>query len=683
MCVCHLHLIVSFLARIFHSLWAQLFTRFDSNSDGVLSLSEVDRAVRDAVGLDSIFSSKPLLRRALDLARGAKHDQLTKASRNKDKVERDEFRKMLLYMKYYFTLYITFDRVDRPSDERISLADFRSSLDRLKQWGIELYEQDADKEFQSIAGDGCENVHFDDFCHFAISRKMTLLEEDESGLSEPNSPQEDRSASRRAGVMPHLRGQQFKGSELPQMPEWRKRVVEGNKLTEKLIRGSNDRESAAREKIARLKARAQRELTRATSLAAIEDQRVRKMLAVSQARAEADALVGRDLTQIVKDVPDLTDEEIHSFSVMFNEHLKFYDPSSTKPGNFFGLFKAMDIDGSRRIGFGELEHMVRRHLRVNDKKMPSEKLYALWKRLDENRSGFVDAGELSRFLRIGKPNTMTPVQIARAALQLEKQKQMALVRAESQKRLEKQTVAKLYDVERASDADVSQFGDLFAKKLQELRPRNRDNVGFYDLFKSMDRDGSGRVKFEEFENMVRKDFKIGATSLANEKLWSLWSRIDIDDNGFICVGEFGKFMRAALRRAAQTTQDASGVIHKKRVENMAKEAYAELKREETWAQRTATSSMETAEALEAEAERLEQLLGKVSEVKQRSPSTLAVTNESQNDEDFSTPAKRKETLQRLMKEVKNGGGRNRIAPDRSPPQQVLLRSFAREEGQIF
>ena len=96
--------------------------------------------------------------------------------------------------------------------------------------------------------------------------------------------------------------------------------------------------------------------------------------------------------------------------------------------------------------------------------------------------------------------------------------------------------------------------------------------------------------------------------------------------------------------------------------------------------------METAEALEAEAERLEQLLGKVSEVKlskQRSPSSLAVTTESQNDEDFSTPSKRKETLQRLMKEVKNGGGRNRIAPDRSPPQQVLLRSFAREEGQIF
>ena len=60
-----------------------------------------------------------------------------------------------------------------------------------------------------------------------------------------------------------------------------------------------------------------------------------------------------------------------------------------------------------------------------------------------------------------------------------------------------------------------------------------------------------------------------------------------------------------------------GVIHKKRVENMAKEAYAELKREETWAQRTATSSMETAEASEAEAERLEQLLGKVSEVKQK------------------------------------------------------------------
>ena len=52
----------------------------------------------------------------LDLAE-LKHDQLTKTSRNKDKVERDEFRKMLLYMKYYY-LYITFDRVTgRPMSE--------------------------------------------------------------------------------------------------------------------------------------------------------------------------------------------------------------------------------------------------------------------------------------------------------------------------------------------------------------------------------------------------------------------------------------------------------------------------------------------------------------------------------------------------------------------------------------
>ena len=128
-------------------------------------------------------------------------------------------------------------------------------------------------------------------------------------------------------------------------------------------------------------------------------------------------------------------------------------------------------------------------------------------------------------------------------------------------------------------------------------------------------------------------------------------------------------------------------LHKKRVENMANEAFAELKRETVWAKRTAESTNEQADALEAEAERLEQLLGQVAEathLERRSQSTSDLNRlQVDNSESALTPARRKETLQRLMNEVKNGGGRNRVAPDRSPPQQILLRAFAREEGHVF
>ena len=37
--------------------------------------------------------------------------------------------------------------------------------------------------------------------------------------------------------------------------------------------------------------------------------------------------------------------------------------------NFFGLFKHMDIDGSRRLSYGELERLVREELKLR-KELP-------------------------------------------------------------------------------------------------------------------------------------------------------------------------------------------------------------------------------------------------------------------------------------------------------------------------
>ena len=62
----------------------------------------------------------------------------------------------------------------------------------------------------------------------------------------------------------------------------------------------------------------------------------------------------------------------------------------------------MDLDGSQRISYAELEKLVRVGLLLAPKEFSRARLDMLWKALDQNRSGFIDAGELSRFTRLGE-----------------------------------------------------------------------------------------------------------------------------------------------------------------------------------------------------------------------------------------------------------------------------------------
>lgn len=374
------------------------------------------------------------------------------------------------------------------------------------------------------------------FCHWAITRNLDIEDDDDF---EDSAGIGFKSTASGAG-MSHLRSkaahrkQQSVASRhtLPQMPEWRRKLAaqraEANQLTSSIVTASANRAEVARERLARLKARAQRELTRAASLAALEDHKERRRMAVAQVRKESDELVGRDVARRVADVPELSEEEIHSLSTLFNAKLKGVSPDAR---NFYQLFKELDIDGSRRISFSELERMVRHKLRLNEKKLSEEKLYGLWKALDENASGFIDAGELSRFCRIGAPKTVTPAQAARLAMQTARAGRMAMVRADTQKRLAKDVITKSLEVPRATADEMRELGVLLVKQTSSLRARGHDTLSFYSLFKHMDVDASGRVKFEEFEGMVRGQLKLSTTDMPDEKLWSLWHALDENENG--------------------------------------------------------------------------------------------------------------------------------------------------------
>jgi len=96
---------------------------------------------------------------------------------------------------------------------------------------------------------------------------------------------------------------------------------------------------------------------------------------------------------------ELSEEDVVSMSKKLYDALKGVDPDLR---HFFTLFKSVDKNGSGRITFEELGVLVRQKLGLREKHLSQTQLLALWKKLDIDATGFIDAGELSRFMRIGQ-----------------------------------------------------------------------------------------------------------------------------------------------------------------------------------------------------------------------------------------------------------------------------------------
>lgn len=130
-------------------------------------------------------------------------------------------------------------------------------------------------------------------------------------------------------------------------------------------------EADAREHLRKMRAKVQRELARATSMAALEDLRERKRQEGVNTRADFERQVGRDVTRKIAEdlaqgkVEPATEEELRRLSEQFNRRLKDLYPDAEVTPNFFTLFKHIDVDGSRRVSFRELTMLIRIELRLS------------------------------------------------------------------------------------------------------------------------------------------------------------------------------------------------------------------------------------------------------------------------------------------------------------------------------
>ena len=151
----------------------KLFKSADVNGNGYLSQAEVDKAVGEAIGSEDLFSAKPVIGRAFAAAKNLG------GGNNADYVEKSEFRLLLVYLRQYFELYVAYNRLDSSDDRRLSLPEFRSGVELLSTWGIDIPEGEVEAEFRRIDTNGGGVILFDEFSDWALKKQLDLEDDDD------------------------------------------------------------------------------------------------------------------------------------------------------------------------------------------------------------------------------------------------------------------------------------------------------------------------------------------------------------------------------------------------------------------------------------------------------------------------------------------------------------------------
>lgn len=89
----------------------------DVNGNGMMSLAEIDKGLRDVLNCDALFDCKPCIIRAFT---AAKDMSSQKGVHKGEYIEKDEFRMMLVYLRRFFEYFVMFARIDHSGDGRLS-----------------------------------------------------------------------------------------------------------------------------------------------------------------------------------------------------------------------------------------------------------------------------------------------------------------------------------------------------------------------------------------------------------------------------------------------------------------------------------------------------------------------------------------------------------------------------------
>jgi hypothetical protein len=144
----------------------ELWNGFDINGNGLLSLAEVDKGLRDVLQLgDNLFRAKKAIIRAFTKAKGAVPKKRTYSA---DYVDRCEFRLLLKYLWEYFLLYNAFMALEEDGDLRLSKEEFVANKHLIE--GIIGPVTDVDNDWKKMKPGPNGHVLFENFCNWALDR---------------------------------------------------------------------------------------------------------------------------------------------------------------------------------------------------------------------------------------------------------------------------------------------------------------------------------------------------------------------------------------------------------------------------------------------------------------------------------------------------------------------------------
>jgi len=156
----------------------QLFSKFDPNGNGMLSLAEVDLGLAKVLELGGAKQCRPAINKAFHAAREI---AAPVAPISNSYIDKNEFRYLLVYLRQYLELWQFFGRIDTSGDRRVGPKEFKAALPLLHQLGIEKamsWASEPRRAFEKVDSNGSGYVRFDEFSDFCLRHGLQSLGED-------------------------------------------------------------------------------------------------------------------------------------------------------------------------------------------------------------------------------------------------------------------------------------------------------------------------------------------------------------------------------------------------------------------------------------------------------------------------------------------------------------------------
>ena len=149
---------------------------------------------------------------------------------------------------------------------------------------------------------------------------------------------------------------------------------------------------------------------------------------------------------------------------------------------------------------------------IKKSKLSEDGMKAIWLAVDADLSGFLDAKDFSRWLKMGQPEGGLTW---KEKLQQRKDAEGAAARADMDARVGRDLNKKFAGIEAATEAEVAELSAKVWKGLDQLPTHMRDP---FKMFSTMDEDKSGRVQFGELESCAARKYRAIRRAITARKI---------------------------------------------------------------------------------------------------------------------------------------------------------------------